>query len=212
MKTLDWIAIDTLTLPYLDWLDPAKRHKHDVVYCSEFVSKNVYTVLYGFLLAIFALMTCVVGWWLTINKDFWFDLMAFVFFLGGSLSFAYRIRQARNDYSNFKNGIFNRGLYIGTNALLIHRGKRDLFVIPRDAVDEIEVGFEPKAVGPGGGHHFATVFFHESDGTSFKLEINRDHHLMRPNEADHGPLVHQLLLAWFENSTSCKNAGEKKSS
>ncbi len=88
MKTLDWISIGQLALPYSEWLDPAKRQKHDVVYCPEFVSKNVYTVLYGFLLVMFALMTCVVGWWLTVSKDFWFDFVAFVFFLGGSLVFA----------------------------------------------------------------------------------------------------------------------------
>lgn len=212
MKKLDWISIDTLTLPYSDWLDPMQRQKHDVIYCPEFVSKNVYTVIYGFLFAMFAFMTCVVGWWLTISKDFWFDFAAFVFFLGGSLIFGYRIKQARKDFSDFENGVFARGLYIGEDALLIYRGNRDLFVIPRDAVDEIEVDFEPRAVAPGGGHYFATVFYHESDGDSFKLEMNRDYHLMRPGNADQGPLIHQLLQTWFENSpTKTINADTKQS-
>ncbi len=212
MKTLDWISIGQLALPYSEWLDPAKRQKHDVVYCPEFVSKNVYTVLYGFLLVMFALMTCVVGWWLTVSKDFWFDFVAFVFFLGGSLVFAYRIKQARKDFTDFENGTFSRGLYIGKAALLIYKGKFDLFVIPRDTVDEVEINFEPRAVAPGGGHYFATVFYHESDGSAFKLEINRDYHLMRPENADEGPLFHELLKAWFENTTINKSNADAKDS
>jgi hypothetical protein len=193
MKMLDWISEKDLVSPYNEWIDPNKRPNQNVLFIAEYVSKSTFTIIYGFFLVMFVFIIGNIIWMLPNSKDVNFDLISLMLFVIGSFLLANNIIKSRRDFSEYQKGIFRRGIYISENVILINHGPKDIFVIHREAIDQIEKGFE--AHGHSGTTHgstVATLHYHEPDGTPYKMDIDRNHHFMRSDI-----ILYERLSKWF---------------